>query len=174
METDDSYQYVASAHDSAGGSVMAIASATTAGPMRFTFPAPWQYSGPTRAALPTFDFSYKGFAGASGVNEAAMLQWNVGTSGEENYAENTLTLLRTENYGQHSTRMTVPDLSSLTGFLAPPASGTQVSWRAYIEQASFDILAPQPPSSMGSLVQTSGTYTVPWNRPRTPVLAKVE
>ncbi len=161
MENGDSYQFTASARDGAGGSVVAIASSTTAGRMSFTFPTPWSYSGPRAAALPSFDFSYSGFAGRSDVNEAAMLQWDIGASSLGHHAEKMLTIVRTANYGQGSTTMAVPDLSGVAGFIAPPPPGTTVNWRAFLEQASFDLLAPQPSSSTGSLVANSGSYIVP-------------
>ena len=165
VESGDGYFLIASAYQTSvgvigvGGAVAAAATTATAGPMTFTFPAPWSYSGPAAAALPTFDFTYAGFTGKTGVQQLATLTWLTGTSSSAD--ENILLVEATANYLNGSTQVTVPDLSSLTGFLPAPASGTKVEWNAEIAQYSYPAGQTAPSTSTGSLVANVGSYTVP-------------
>jgi hypothetical protein len=124
------------------------------GPETFTFPASWPYAGPTAAALPTFNFSYAGFSGMPDVGYGAYLRWQQGTA-----SSNYLDMFATANYLNGSTSMTIPDLSGLTGFLAPAASGTSVSWSALISQGNPYLTTP--PSGNQQSVGNGGTYTEP-------------
>jgi hypothetical protein len=127
---------------------------STAGAQSFTFPAPWFYAGPTVATLPTFDFAYTGFSGMSNVSKISSLVWN-----QTSISPDTLTVETSANYQNGATSLTIPDLSGLTGFLAPPASGTTVIWRATVNQGSPFVAAP--PSGTKLFVENAGTYTEP-------------
>ena len=161
VEAGDSYFFIAADYQTSieglglGQAVVAAATTPTGGPMTFSFPAPWSYSGPTPAALPTFDFTYVGFAGNTGLERLAILTWLTGGN------ENVFTVIATGNYGKGSTQTSFPDLSALTGFLAAPASGTTVRWSAEIGQFSYAAGQTAPSSSTGSSVVNAGSYTVP-------------
>jgi hypothetical protein len=138
---------------SAGGVGAEIFTAT-GGPQTFTFPSPWSYAGPTPAALPTFNFVYSGFSGKSNVSQYVNLSWDEGTT-----SFNAISMSATANYQNGSTSMTIPDLSSLTGFLVPATSGTAINWNADIIQSS--ISGTNPPSGTSLNVSNSGAYTEP-------------
>jgi hypothetical protein len=149
VQNGDSYSFVATARNS----FQAVTSSVTGGPggpVSFTFPAPWSYTGPMPAALPTLDFSYMGFAGQSGVRESASIGWQVGA-----FSENFITVTTTANYQNGSTTISIPDLSGLAGFLANAPSGAQAVWAAQITQNSGGTPA------VASGVQNGGTYVVP-------------
>jgi len=159
VESGDSYSFFAVANNSAGNGegVAAALTSTTGGPVSFTFPAPWVYAGPTPAALPTLDFAYTGFAGKTGVVQAADLTWMTGPSAAV-YSE----LIATSGYQNGSTTLAFPDLSAVSGFPAPPSSGTPVIWLAQILQSSYGVLQPsQSGGTSASTVQNGGTFNVP-------------
>lgn len=123
---------------------------TGGGPEAFSFPAPWAYSGPTPAALPSFDLNYHGFSGQR-VGVAADLFW--GTN-----ASNVISLGASENYLAGSSTLTIPDLSVVPGFLAPP-SGATVQWSVdYNELVSPSSSSPNLDIAAAG---ASGSYVVP-------------
>ena len=154
----DFYEAYAMASNTAKAGEMMIVgkSFTSAGPLSFAFPAPWSYAGPQPAARPTFDFGYSGFAGKSGTYAAAYIDWTVSTAGiYEVY------LVSSANYLNGSTSLSVPDLSGLTGFIAPPATGTKVNWVALMAQDSVGIAMPMSSNATITTVENGGSYTVP-------------
>ena len=165
LESGDSYFFEATAFQNSvagvgiGQAVAATATTPTGGPMTFTFPAPWSYSGPTPAALPTIDFTYSGFSGKTGVQQLASLIWSTGVP--SSLDEKTFLVLTTANYLNGSTQVTFPDLSSLTGFLPAAPSGTKVLWSADIGQYSYPAGQAAPASSTGTAVLNTGSYSVP-------------
>jgi len=154
----DFYETFAMAASSAKPTEMMILakSFTSAGPLSFAFPSPWPYAGPQPAALPTFDLSYAGFGGKTGVYEAAYMDWSKPTVG--NYE---IYVVASSNYLNGAAALAVPDLSALPGFLAPPSAGTSVNWVALIAQDSAGIAMPLSSSATITTVENSGTYTVP-------------
>jgi hypothetical protein len=126
------------------------------GTQSFTFPAAWAYTGPTAAALPTFNFAYTGFSGLSDVSQIAAITY----TDSKTRATDFIQELATENYQAGATSFTIPDLSGLTGFPAPPASGEQVNWNAYLWQNSItgSVITLTGDSQ---LVSNGGIYTVP-------------
>jgi hypothetical protein len=127
---------------------------STAGAQSFSFPAPWSYAGPTAAALPTFDFAYTGFSGMANVSKISSLQWNPTTT-----TTDTVRVEASANYQNGAPSLTIPDLSGLTGFLASPASGTTVLWRATVDQGNPRVTTP--PSGTELFVENAGTYIEP-------------
>ncbi|HSM76006.1 MAG TPA: hypothetical protein VLT57_00190, partial [Bryobacteraceae bacterium] len=113
------------------------------------------YSGPTPAALPAFNYVYTGFSGKTDVIQAAILGWSIGTS------FNDFQVVATANYQNGSTSLTFPDLSSVTGFLAPPAQGTTVAWTAVIAQGNSGMLQPATSNSTRIAAVNAGTYPEP-------------
>lgn len=158
VESGDSYQFMSETlmNSYPVEGVLATRTMSTAGPVTFNFPAPWVYGGPTAAALPTFNMNYTGFAGQTGVYDAAMLWWGVLTPNM-----NYINILATANYQNGSTSLAVPDLSGLSGFIAPPASGTDVSWEAAVAQISGPMSQVLPTNVNGNAVFNWGGYLEP-------------
>ncbi len=138
--------------------VAVTVNSTSGGPMTFNLPAPWIYSAPTLATWPTFDFSgYTGFTGQSGVYDTGNVGWTT-NGGLGNYS---VSISASANYLHGATSLTVPDLSGLQGFLAPPSSGTQVTWIAQIFQNSGGFMQPAQPNSTVPSVLNEGGYNEP-------------
>ncbi len=128
------------------------------GPLTMTLPALWSYAGPTPAKLPTFTFDYSGFSGQPAVSQQVLLTWPVGTS------RNLLQVMATANFQNGANTLTIPDLSALTGFFPPAASGTQVSWLADIFGGTTQqfIFSVNPPANGSlSMVENRGSYIQP-------------
>lgn len=153
VQNGDSYAFVATARNSLQAVSSTITNSAGAA-VTFVFPDPWSYAGPMPAALPAFDFNYMGFAGQSGVNEAASIGWSVGT-----FSQNFITLSATANYQNGATTLAVPDLSGIAGFLANPPSGAQAVWAALIAQNTGGTTAGSLTASKS--VQNAGTFIVP-------------
>jgi hypothetical protein len=155
IKSGDSYAFLANVMNSAKPTeMMLVANTSTApGPVSFSFPAPWSYAGPTPAALPAFDFVYSGFTQSFRVDESAFISWGLSLTTQ-------IEVTATSNYQNGSTTLAIPDLSAVTGFIAPPPSGTQVIWVGLIEQ--IDAGAQQAGANpMITSVENSGFYTVP-------------
>ena len=101
-------------------------------PGAINLPAPWSYAGPTPAALPTFNYSYAGFSGMTDIEQVAFIYWAQGTTSAEQ-----IQVTATANYQNGAMLITIPDLSGLTGFIAPAPSSTGVGWIASVNQASL-------------------------------------
>lgn len=157
VQSGDYYVFNATAHNSSNPSeTVAVNLNSTGGPVSFTFPTPWTYAGPTPAALPTFDFVNTGFTGKTGVSQNATLTWVPGT-----FQQSVVQVMATANYQNGSTSLTFPDLSSVPGFLAAPASGVNVNWGAGILQSDSGFLQPTSSSTMQNEVLNTGAYTEP-------------
>jgi len=165
IESGDYYSFLSSANNptasfNADGYIVAgvIASqnSATAIPLSVTFPPAWFYAGPMAAALPTFDFVYSGFSGATSVYDSVILTWKPDTSDQH-----SLQVTATANSSAGSTSLAIPDLSGLPGFLASPASGTSVLWEAEISQGTFPPLEPTPTNGTVLSVSNAGWLTVP-------------
>ena len=159
-QSGDYYYFAVGASPATGLEGVSVTRYTSsAGPQSFTFPAPLSYAGPTPAALPTFNFAYSGFSGMSNVSQQAGLSWSLGQVALGNLDLDFINVTATSNYQNGSTSISIPDLSSLTGFLAPASSGTTVSWNAAVVQG--DPFLTTPPSGTIQEVVNSGTYTEP-------------
>ncbi len=157
-ESGDYYLFEAVANNPAnpGEQVAVTKTSPSAGPESFAFPAPWTYAGPAAAAWPSFDLSYAGFSGKTGVDNGVGIQWNTGTT-----SDYFVRVTATESFMNGTTTLAIPDLTSLTGFLAPPVSGTFVEWGATIFQASFPPLETFPSNGTVTWVGNAGSYTAP-------------
>jgi hypothetical protein len=157
MQSGDYYSFTTILTNLAGNQMAVFQNSTTGGPLSVAFPAAWSYAGPTPAALPAFDLAYSGFSGNTGVIDSAILTWPLTGA-----TQSVLQVFATGDYLNGSTTLTVPNFSSLTGFLAAPASATQVSWVATIDQGSYpSFQQPIPANSTTTTVSNMGTYTVP-------------
>ena len=154
-KSGDSYSFLANAMNSANPTEMMFVAnrASSAGPVSFSFPAAWSYSGPTPAALPSFNFTYSGFGQNSGVTESAFISWGLPLMTQ-------IAVTASTNYQNGSTTLAIPDLSAVTGFVAPPPSGTLVVWVGLIEQNDQRVQAMSANPAATS-VENSGFYTVP-------------
>jgi hypothetical protein len=123
------------------------------GPQAFTFPTPWTYAGPTAAALPTFNFDYAGFSGTTDVTREGIIEWSSGTS------VSSINMLASANYQNGATAISIPDLSGITGFIAPAPTGTTIHWQAGIGQGVS--VGSVDSSSTVTSVGNSGAYTEP-------------
>jgi len=148
------YYWFESGASGGGNEYVGVQMDTTNVPPTITLPTPWPYAGPTAAALPTFNLSYAGFSGTTNVQYRAGIDWGQGAT-----FPNQIQLTATANYQNGSTSITIPDLSELTGFLAPAASATNVSWYAGVTQGPP--LLSDPANGTWLIVQDYGTYTEP-------------
>jgi hypothetical protein len=89
----------------------------------------------------------------SNVSQEANVTWGLETA-----SMNEITMSATANYQNGSTSMTVPDLSSVSGFLTPPAEGT-IYWTADIAQGTLS--GTNPPNGTIQSVSNNGTYALP-------------
>lgn len=161
LQNGDYYTFLASSSGAAGGKVAAELVTSTGGPQAITFPSPWAYSGPSAAALPTFNFNYTGFSGMQSVVQTATIQWILGATllDPEGTSFNGIAVSATENYQNGATSITIPNLAGLTGFLPLPPSGTSVDWIAEISQgAAFQTT---PPNGVVQTVENDGQYAMP-------------
>jgi hypothetical protein len=129
---------------------------TSTGPESIAFPPAWPYAGPTPAAQPSFNLSYAGFSGTTGISDGVEMSWSPASN-----AENVVLVTATANYLSGANTVSVPDLSGLTGFLPPPASGTPVGWSAQISQGNIPSLQPPASNVTITIVSNAGAYTVP-------------
>lgn len=158
VESGDFYTFsaVTSSTSNSTQATHVATSLASAGPESITFPLAWPYAGPTPAAQPSFDFSYTGFSGTTGVSDGVEMIWAPTSN-----AENVVLVTATRNYLNGSTTVAIPDFSGLTGFLAPPASGIKVTWSAQIFQGSSPALQPSASDEVITTMSNSGVYAVP-------------
>lgn len=128
------------------------------GPLTITYPALWSYAGPTPAKLPTFTFDYSSFSGQPAVSQQVTLTWPAGAS------RDLLQVMATGNFQNGANTLTIPDLSAVTGFFTPAASGAQVGWIADIFGGTTQqfIFSVNPPANGSvSFVENRGSYIQP-------------
>lgn len=155
MENGDYYYFSTYARGSSG-EVLVDASSTSGGPISLTFPPARSYAGPAAAKWPSFDVTYTGFSGAAGVCDEVSMLWLTGSS-----AATGVSVEATANHLNGSTTVAIPDLSGLTGFMAAPASNTQVIWGTSILHLDSGCLQPASSNSTTKVVTNSGNYTTP-------------
>ena len=154
----DYYAVTAEALDaSTTHAVGVVHSSSTPQSLTLSLPPPLSYAGPTAAARPTFATTYSGFSGSGTTSLTGILSWTAAGVNDG--------IVVTTNYTGNSGQVTVPDLSSVPGFLAPPASGTSVSWGALVSWQSSPylvLIAPLPPNDEAAqFAIATGTYLEP-------------
>ncbi len=163
IQSGDFYQYSVRSFDLATFNEQIGTSQTTTqggGPVTLALPAPWSFAGPTPAAFPTFTFNYAGFSGLPAVSQQATLTWF--TTPKSFFS--SITVSATANFQNGATTLTIPDLTSLVGFLSPASSGTTVSWTADIfggTTQQFIFSVNPPPNGSVSFAQNRGDYVEP-------------
>jgi hypothetical protein len=96
----------------------------------------------------------------SNISYQAAIDWDLGTWAFGIPADlDEISMSATANYQNGSTAMSIPDLSSLTGFLATPPSGTTVRWSAGVSQGDPSLTSP--PSGTIQRANNSGSYAEP-------------
>jgi hypothetical protein len=158
-QAGDFYGYDAVAFNAGTGQSMTLIQTTTSGggPVTLTLPAPWNFSGPAPAKLPTFTFDYSGFTGQPAVANFASIDWTIAS------ASSSLDVMATARFLNGADTITLPDLSGLPGFLAPAASGTTIHWSGSIFAGTGApaSLGGSPSNSSLASVSSSGQYTQP-------------
>ena len=161
VASGDFYSFQANSSDTGthSTSVGVMQNSTGGGEATLSLPTPWSYTGPTAAALPTFNFSYTGFSSLPALAQQAEIEWIPSTN-----ALYSLTVIATGNYQAGSNSIAIPDLSSVTGFLPSASSGAAIYWVASVWGGTtpvFDYLSAPPASGSVSFVEQSGTFTAP-------------
>jgi hypothetical protein len=163
VQAGDFYLYDVGASDTAThNSVVAFLQTTTTGGGSFSavLPQAWSFSGPAPAPFPTFTFNYTGFNGLAGMSQQAFIEWSTGPG---NFS--SISAVATASFQSGAATVSIPNLTSIPGFLPPATSGTTVSWSADISGGPGPSLAfrlsVQPANGSISLVQNRGNYTEP-------------
>ncbi len=158
----DFYSYESNTNDTAThNQAIGITQNTTSGggPATIALPAPWSFSGPAAAALPTFTFNYSGFTGLAATADQAGIGWATGAT-----SFNSITVTATGSFQNGLTTITIPNLSSLSGFFAPAPTGTTINWVGDIfggTAQEFNFFPLPPANGSISFVQNRGTYIEP-------------
>ena len=126
------------------------------GPVTLTLPNPWAATPPTPATFPSFTFNYAGLAGQLAVSDNAQIGW---TQGSTAFAIN---VIATANHQNGATTVTIPDLTSLPGFLSMAPSGTKITWvvTTWGGTVQFYSGATAVPQTLSSALD-QGSYTQP-------------
>jgi hypothetical protein len=128
---------------------------TTNGPVTLTLPAPWSPVSPAPAVFPTFTFDYTGFSGQAVVVNSAEILWGQGFD--------AISIFSTANHQNGATTLSIPDLTSISGFSAMAPSGT-INWSTTTSggttQPYLNSVAPPIPQTLSS-VSGLGSYTIP-------------
>jgi hypothetical protein len=161
-QTGDFYVYQANTTDTAThtSSVGITQSTTTGGgPASIALPSPWSFTGPAAARFPTFTFNYTGFNGLAAVAQQAEIEWAPTAT-----TLTTITVTATANFQNGTNTITIPDLTALSGFFAPAATGTSITWVADIfggTAQEFIFFPSIPANGTVSFVQNRGSFTQP-------------
>jgi hypothetical protein len=161
-QSGDFYFYSSNTVDTAThNSSVAITQTTTTGggPATITLPAPWSFAGPAAATFPTFTFTYTGFNSLAAVSQQGEIEWAPTAS-----TLNTITVTATSSFQSGATTITIPNLTSLPGFIAPAPSGTSIHWVADVFGGTvqeFAAAATLSPNASISSVQNQGNFTQP-------------
>ena len=131
-QSGDYYEFIgraATINGSHSQSVEALQTTDTAGPVTLSFPAPLSVAAPVPATFPTFSINYTGFANQTAVSYGAQLDWTI-TSGPSNTNVYDMSVIATAAYQGNSSNITIPNLTSLAGFLPMAPSGSSIRWTA--------------------------------------------
>lgn len=136
--------------------------ATSNGPASFNFPASWSVPAVTASSAPSFTYNYTGFTSGQLQGVISTISWYYYVLPSYSPVTGQIYEFSSANYLSGQTTLTVPDISSLTGMLALPPSGTQVLWSAEMANAvNYDASQKVPVGATFNAVGGSGTYTEP-------------
>lgn len=131
----------------------------SAGPLTINLPAVWSNAvAPAAAAFPTFTLNYAGFPAGSNIVFEADIGWFTSAT-----TTNFVLVTATSSFQNGSTALSIPNLTSIPGFLAPAPSGTTIGWGVTIlnAQTPFSFLPSVEANGTGPLVENRGTYVEP-------------
>jgi hypothetical protein len=154
----DFYSVESTSLNGAGAGVEALQSFITPQNLTLNLPSVLSYGGPTPAPYPTFNATYNGFTGSGITGWIASNGW-VGSASEiEVVVYATSTFL-----GSNS--ITIPNLSSVSGFVQTPPTNTSVGWTLIAFQQSacyfaFKVIA-SPPNETAQYAYLGGSYIEP-------------
>ena len=155
VESGDYYSVQAQAWN--GNSAVGETVDASGGAASIVYPAPWSYSGPSPAALPVMNFSsYSGFNDTTGLDRHGRITWS-----PSNLVVNNYRVSATANAAGGSASVAFPDLSSVSGFLPNPGSGTNVDWLMELESYSAGVMAQGSSGTTRVWVENEGSYVVP-------------
>lgn len=137
------------------GNTQTVPASPAPGNVSVPLPSPFNYVAPTPAALPTFTVSYTGFSNGALVSYGGGIQWSAGTSYE------SVTVLATAAYQNGATTLSIPDLSSVSGFMPALTSGMHVAWYALAYGGTYPAFTQTPASGTLAWAENNGSYTVP-------------
>jgi len=156
-QSGDYYSYSANDADvPTNQSIYVLQTTSTAAAVALALPAPMIYAAPTPAAFPSFNVAYSGFSGSASVADSAEIEWF-----NPSNTLNTLTVFATSAFQNGATTISIPDLTSVTGFLPTAASGSTVYWRASVVGGSYQSFLSTPSNASLASVITSNTFTEP-------------
>ncbi len=126
--------------------------------LTLTLPGVLAYSGPTPAAYPSFNPTYNGFTVTGKTGWIAGEDWQIGALTSDIFVYATAGFLAGNS-------ISIPNLSAVPGFIAPPVSGTSVQWTVVAFSQSqfyfaFDV-PTTPPSETAQYAVAAGTFTEP-------------
>lgn len=162
VASGDFYEFISDTIDTATqNSTTSIGQNIAAGSLPSTvalsLPAAWSPSAPSAAQFPSFTFNYPAFSGATTTAFEAYIGWQTGTT---TFAGISVT--SSANFQGGSTTVTIPDLTSITGFSQAAASGTSVSWQATVFGGpTLPFASNTLTSGTFESVQNKGSYTEP-------------
>ncbi len=91
------------------------------------------------------------------ASDVANIQWFAGSPS----TLYELTVTATAAYQNGAASLAIPNLTSLSGFLATASSGTTVYWRVTVYGGTYPSYIPVPSSGTLLSADTNGTYTEP-------------
>lgn len=159
-QSGDFYSYEANTVDTAtSNQAIGITQNTTSGGgfQTLVLPVPWSFSGPAAAIFPIFTFNYTGFNGQAEIEQEAAIEWQ--TSGT---TSSQIRVTATASFQNGADTITIPNLTSLSGFLPSAPATTTINWVADIMGGTVLNFPATPPSNGTiSFVQNKGTFTQP-------------
>lgn len=161
-QAGDFYSYQSQTSDTAtGASTIAVVldTSTGGGSQRLTLPVPLSISGPAAAVFPTFTLNYTGFNGLAAVAQSGLISWTPTAT-----TRNVIQVYATAAFQGGANTITIPNLTSLPGFMASAPSGTTIGWTAAVFGGTtqrFAFIAALPANGSISSVFNGGAYTQP-------------
>lgn len=149
-------------------SLIGVVQRSAGGPLTANLPQPWAFSGPVPVSgtFPKFQMDYTGFTGAAGSFDSAAVSWQQST-----FFYPSIEVIATPGFLNGSDIVTVPDLSSLRGFFAPPTTSLSgnIQWTASIVNVPLSntvisgvfTIVPGEVPLQGSLARVSSSGAVP-------------
>lgn len=162
VASGDFYQFQIQTSDTAthASTIQVTQNMNGGGAVTIPLPPAWQFSGPAAAALPTFTFSYPGFAGVTTVTQQAGISCQTSPS-----SSLLINILATGSFQNGATTLVIPDLSKVPGFPSSLPSGATVEWNASISGGAapeVNFLPSLPAKdSIVAIVGNMGHFVVP-------------